>query len=157
MESFLERVPLDNDTGSVTLTRTNFGVIALSISGLYHTESNTQLSFNADLGPVETAVYYDNSTISPEQLLVHSGDPPASTTGVISLQDLGTCPENRENERIVYSVFRTNALFLTPETACNQSAIGSIVLGVKKSGSKNCSSQSVIVDLQQLNKVRARL
>ena len=150
-------VPLDNDTGSVTFTRTNFGVVALSIGGLYHTESNTQLSFSADLGPVETAVYYDNSTISPEQLLVHSGDPPASTTGVISLQDLGTCPENRENERIVYSAFRTNALFLTPETACNQSAIGSIVLGVKKSGSKNCSSQSVIVDLQQLNKVKAGL
>jgi hypothetical protein len=91
LESFLERVPLDNDTGSVTFTRTNFGVVALSIGGLYHTESNTQLSFSADLGPVETAVYYDNSTISPEQLLVHSGDPPASTIGVISLQDLGTC------------------------------------------------------------------
>ena len=149
LEVFLDRVPLHNGTAMTTFTRNNFGIVAMNT-----TELDSQLlAFGANLGPVETAVS-DNKTISPEQLLVGSGALSGDTTGEISLGELDTsCPLNGENERVAYSVFRTDALFLTPETACQQFAVGSIILGVRKSGGKDCETGSVIVDLQQLNEV----
>ena len=141
----VDHVPLVNGT---TFTRKNFGFVVLNTSS----ETDRVLTFSADLGPVETAVF-DNRTISQEQLSVDSERPQSTATGALSLPGLDACPQIPENGRIVYSAFRTNALFLTPDTACNQSAIGSIVLGVRKSASTTCHTSSVIVDLQQLNEV----
>ena len=150
LNDFADRIPLNNAVESATFALKNFGIVALDIGSPYGTDVGPQQTFSADLGPVESAVA-DNRTILQEQLTVSSEAVSSDTTGSLSLQSLGTCKQqNGETNRVVYSVFRTNALFLTPETACQQFAIGSIILGVRKS---NCPTLPVTVDLQSLNEV----
>ena len=145
LNRFLDLVPVDNETGNATFTLNNFGVIALLIN-----DTNTQQTFSANLGPVSNAVS-SNDTISGEQLLVTS-EPISNTTGSLS-HSLDSCSQDSSSQRVAYSVFRTNALFLTPETACEQFTVGSVIVGVRINGNRGCNTTSVIVDLQQLTEV----
>lgn len=152
LNRFLDLVPVDNETGNVTFTLNNFGVIALELMSI--NESEIQQTFSANLGPVKNAVS-SKETIPAEELLVTS-EPISNTTGLITpqLQGLESCLQANGSQRIAYSVFRTAALFLTPETACEQFAIGSIILGVRMNvDNKRCSATSVTVDMQQLTEV----
>lgn len=152
LNRFLDLVPVDNETGNVTFTLNNFGVIALELRSI--NESEIQQTFSANLGPVTNAVS-SKETIPAEQLLVTS-EPISNTTGLLTpqLQGLEACLQTNRSQRIAYSVFRTAALFLTPETACEQFAIGSIILGVRTNvDDKRCSATSVTVDMQQLIEV----
>ena len=145
LNRFLDLVPVDNETGNATFTFNNFGIIALIIN-----DSATQQTFSANLGPVTSAVS-SNEAIAGNQLLVTPDSEPISdSTGSISSQ---TCSQSSGGQRVAYSVFRTNALFLTNETACTQFAVGSIIMGVRMNGSRGCNTASVIVDLQQLTEV----
>ena len=82
-----------------------------------------------------------------------TADPISNATGSTEIQDLTSCPLLNSSQRIAYSVFRTDALFLTPETGCTNFTIGSIILGVRATISQGCNITSVIVDMEQLEEV----
>ena len=150
LNRFLDLVPVDNITGTATFPLTNFGIVAVETRSLNQTD--IQQAFSADLGPVSNAVS-SNKTIAVNQLLVKR-EPIANTTGSISSQDLYSCSlSSNSTQRILYSVFRTDALFLTPDTACSRFSVGSIILGVRVKDAGGCNSTSVTVDMQQLEKV----
>ena len=129
----------------------NFGIILDLIDTT--DEDGKYDSFSADLGPIEKAVV-SNEQISPEQLIVDSGVL-SNVTGSLGLNGLGGCAQSRERLRIVYSVFRTDALFLTPETACDLYAISSIIVGVGVNAS--CATKlSVDIDLELLTEVYSK-
>ena len=111
-------------------------------------------SFSADLGPINAAVL-SNEQISPEQLIVDSGVL-SNVTGSLGLNGLGECAQSRDRLRIVYSVFRTDALFLTPETACDLYAISSIIVGVGVNASNCATKLSVDIDLELLTEVYSK-
>ena len=150
LNRFLDLVPVDNITGTATFPLPNFGIVAVETSSLNQTE--IQQVFSADLGPVSNAVS-SNETIAVNQLLIKR-EPISNTTGSISSQDLYSCSlSSNSTQRISYSVFRTDALFLTPDTACSRFSVGSIILGVRVKDAGGCNSTSVTVDMQQLEKV----
>ena len=133
----------------MTITLRNYGVIVLDINASNENERKYD-SFSADLGAVETAVL-SKEQISPEQLIVSSGIL-SNVTGSLGLKGLDECAaHNREHLRIVYSVYRTDALFLTPETACDLYAISSIIVGVN--ASKYATKLSAKIDLERLMEV----
>ena len=148
LNRFVDLVPVDNQTGNVTFTLNNFGLIALDTNLLNQT---TVQAFSANLGPVTVAVS-SREIISANQLLV-TADPISNATGSIEIQDLTSCPLLNSSQRIAYSVFHTDALFLTPETGCTNFTVGSIILGVRANISQGCNITSVIVDLEQLQEV----
>ena len=148
LNRFLDLIPVNNETGNVTFTLNNFGIIALETSSLDQTEPGQ--AFSADLGPVTNAVS-SSETIVIDQLLVTS-KPISNVTGSISLQNLSSCVGSG-SQRIAYSVFRTDALFLTPDTACTRFTVGSIILGVRVNDIRGCNTTSVTLDMQQLEEV----
>lgn len=133
LNQLLDSVPLDNETGNVTYTLNNFAAVA--------TFSNIKQTFSIS----DTAS--SNETISPKQLLVNS-EPASHATGSITPQGLDSC-----NQRIIYSVFRTDALFLTPETACQRFAVGSIILGVRVNDTSSCNNTFVSLDILPIEEV----
>ena len=145
LNRFLDLIPVNNETGNVTFTLNNFGIIALETSSLDQTQS-----FSVDLGPVVNAMT-SSEVISSTQLLVENS-PLEDVTASISLQNLSSCVGSG-SQRIAYSVFRTDALFLTPDTACTRFTVGSIILGVRVNDTRGCNTTSVIVDMQQLEEV----
>ena len=151
LNKFLDLVPVDN-TDNATFTLTNFGIVVVETSSLNQTTDTQQQIFSADLGPVSNAVS-SNKTIATHQLLVKDV-PISNTTGSISSQDLYSCSlSSNSTQRISYSVFRTDALFLTPDAACSRFVVGSIILGVRVNDAGGCNSTSVTVDMQQMEKV----
>ena len=148
LNRFLDLIPINNETGNVTFTLNNFGIIALETSSLDQTEPGQ--AFSADLGPVTNAVSSSEAIVT-DQLLVTS-KPISNVTGSISLQNLSSCVGSG-SQRIAYSVFRTDALFLTPDTACTRFTVGSIILGVRVNDIRGCNTTSVTVDMQQLEQV----
>ena len=146
LNRFLDLIPVNNETGNVTFTLNNFGIIALETSSLDQTQS-----FSVDLGPVVNAVT-SSEVISSTQLLVENS-PLEDVTGSITPQNLSSCSLNSGSQRIAYSVFRTDALFLTPDTACTRFTVGSIILGVRVNNTRGCNTTSVTLDMQQLEAV----
>ena len=112
-------------------------------------------SFSADLGEVEDAVM-SNKNISTEQLIV-SSEILSNATGSVGLEGLDACFHSRDPLRIVYSVYRTDALFLTPETACDLYAISTIIVGVSVNDSACAAALSTSLDMQQLTEVNSHL
>ena len=155
LDKFLTLVPLD-DTDKVTFALNNYGVSTVNINTTQQgVDYDSKQTFSADLGPVEIAVQ-SNDKISPEQLIV-SPEVVSNATGSLALEGLDVCPQKRDSLRIIYSAFRTDALFLTPETSCTEYAVGSIIVGVRIVGASNCEEiLSVIVDLQELKEVSLR-
>ena len=146
----MDLIPVDTDNATFTLT--NFGIVVVETSSLNQKTETQQQVFSADLGPVSNAVS-SNQTIATHQLLVKDV-PISNTTGSISSQDLYSCSlSSNSTQRISYSVFRTDALFLTQDTACSRFSVGSIILGVRVKDAGGCNSTSVTVDMQQLEKV----
>ena len=126
-------MPLDNETGNVTFTLDNFAAVA--------TFTNKKQTFSFS----DTSS--SNETTSLKQLLANS-EPAPHETGSITPQGLDSC-----NQRIIYSVFRTDALFLTPETACQRFAVGSIILGVRVNNTSRCNDTFVSLDIHPFEEV----
>ena len=137
-------MPLNNETGNITFTRNNFGLIALEIN----TASEKQQTFNF----AQTS--HANESITSEQLSVTS-EPISGVSGSLSPQGLDSCSSGIDSRRIAYSVFQSPGLFLTPETVCEEFAIGSVILGVRVTNSSVCNTP-VIVNLRQLAEVKNR-
>ena len=69
-------------------------------------------------------------------------------TASIKLQGLDSCLQQNSSQRIAFSVFQTDALFLTPDTACTDFTVGSVILGVRANTTTACNSLSVMVNVQ---------
>ena len=86
-----------------------------------------------------------NSSGINEEALVTMMDPLLNATASAKLPESlfdGIITYASPWQRIVYSVFLTNALFLTLDTDCGDSAVGSIVLGVDVNSSVANSSET---------------
>ena len=95
------------------------------------------------MGSVEEAIR--NSSGITEEVLVTMMDPlPNATASVELSQSLfdGNSTYASLRQRIVYNVFLTNVLFLTLDTNCENSTIGSIILGVDVNSSVTNISMS---------------
>lgn len=149
LNRFADLVPPDNQTGNFTYTLNQFAILALDSSPINHT---CHQFFSVHLGPVRDAV--SSRDMIPENQLLVTAEPISNATGSIDLQDVNSCLLNNcSGQRISYSVFRTDALFLTPETVCTDFTIGSIILGVRANISKGCNVTSVFIDMEQLQEV----
>ncbi len=60
-----------------------------------------------------------------------------------------------QSDRIFYTIFTRNTLFLTPETDCDEFAIGSVVVAVDVNHCSNLSSE-IELDFEELDEVSGR-
>ena len=104
-------------------------------------ESFSGESLSVNLGPVEEAIR--NSSGINEEALVTMMDSLLNVTASAKLPESlfdGITTYALPWQQIVYSVFLTNALFLTLDSDCGDSAVGSIILGVDVNSSVTNSS-----------------
>ena len=133
LREFVNTVPIPpnstNNTQSFALK--NFALLLQDVNP----ESFSGESLSVNLGPVEEAIR--NSSGINEDALITMLDPLLNATASAKLPESlfdGITTYASPWQRIVYSVFLTNALFLTLDTDWD-SAVGSIILGVNVNSS----------------------
>ena len=136
---FVKTVPIPPNSTSNTLVfaLNNFPLLLRDVNP----ESFIGESLSVNLGSVEEAIR--NSSGINEVALVTMMDPLLNATASAKLPESlfdGITTYASPWQRIVYSVFLTNALFLTLDTGCGDSVVGSIVLGVDVNSSLTNSS-----------------
>lgn len=134
------------DSDNLTFNLNNFATI-ISQSPSYNDRGRQ--TFSARFGSPEEAVC-EMTQILEEQLAV-SSQPTADSTGSVTVSR--TSEERAGTRRVSYSVFRTDSLFLTPETTGGDYAIGSIIVGVRESGVLANNDETVTVNLQPISVV----
>lgn len=76
----------------------------------------------------------------------------AHPTGSITIPN--TFEGRASTRRVSYSIFRTDALFLTPKITGNDYALGSVIIGVRGSGVlANNSDETLTINLQPVSEV----
>ena len=132
-------IPANSTNNTLAFPLDNFALLLRDVNP----ESFSGESFNVNLGPVEEAIR-NSSGITKEALVTMMDPLPNATASVKLPQSLfdGNTTYVLPSQRIVYSVFLTNALFLTLDTNCENSAIGSIILGVDVNSSVTNISMS---------------
>ena len=138
------------ENASLTFTLNNFGTIISESSALNTSQTHV---FNVEIGPVQEAIC-TSTEISDEQLSL-SSHLAADSTGSIVLQNISDCIENVQ--RISFSVFRTDALFLTPETVNGNYQVGSIIISARAHETQTCEGSKLVINLQPVGKVRVNL
>ena len=116
------------------------------------THSSYPQIFSANATSVDNNICGSKEIEEQEIAVLVSSQSAADATGSITLQSTSECG----SQRISYSVFRTDALFLTPDTTTsNDYAVGSVIIGVRAvtSGALMCTDRSVKIKLQQIWKV----
>ena len=136
---FVNTVPIPPNSTNNTLVfaLNNFALLLRDVNP----ESFSGESLSVNLGPVEEVIR--NSSGINEEALVTMMDPLLNATASAKLPESlfdGIITYASPWQRIVYGVFFTNALFLTLDTDCGDSAVGSIVLGVDVNSSVTNSS-----------------
>ena len=154
LRKFANTVPIPANSTSNTLAfpLDNFALLLRD----ENPKSFSGESFSVNLGPVEKAIR--NSSGINEEALVTVMDPLPNATASVDLpQSLfdGNTTYASRRQRIVYSVFLTNALFLTTDTDCENSTIGSVILGVDVNGSVTNISGEIKLAFQQFRMVCA--
>lgn len=142
LKNFQNSVVLDSGIGNLTFTHNNFAIV---LTDSYSPHERPQSTFRVSLGSAEEGVC-NSEQILQDQISVPS-DSTAIVTGSITLH---RCIDNTVSRRISYSLFRTDALFLTPATTSGQYTIGSVILGVSANGTEMCD---VTVNLQPVTEV----
>ena len=145
LNRFSDRVPVDNQTGTINFTLDNFGVIAIDSEAV---DQMTYQVLSAGHGPVKN-VLSSAKELFTDQLLFASEHIP-NVSASIKLQGLNLCFYGNNSQRIVFSVFHSDALFLTPDTVCTDFAVGSIILGVRFNVSEQCKLPSITIEFGQL-------
>jgi len=116
-------------------------------------------AFSVNLGPIQEAIN-NTSRINEESLVTMMTPLPNATASAELPESLFTTntPGNPvPRRRVIFSVFLTNTLFLTPETDCTNSTIGSVVLGIGVNSSVpnfRLSSGGIRLVFQQYREVR---
>ena len=136
---FVKTVPIPPNSTSNTLifALNNFPLLLRDVNP----ESFSGEPLSVKLGSVEEAIR--NSSGINEEALVTMMDPLLNETASAKLPESlldGITTYASPCQRIVYSVFFTSALFLTLDTGCRDSAVGSTVLGVVVNSSLTNSS-----------------
>lgn len=96
--------------------------------------------FSIDLGAVGEAIR--NTTGIDEESLATMLVPNATASAELPESLFEGDVNTARRQRVTFSVFLTNTLFLTPETDCRESAIGSVVLSVGVNSSATNTSLS---------------
>ena len=143
LNRFQDGVVMEAGSDNLTFTLTNFATVITDSSPL---DESNRLTFSISFRSPEEAVC-ESYDITGAQLAV-SSQPAADAIGSITFSECGS-------QRISYSVFRTDALFLTPETTTSDDyAVGSVIIGVRTvSGALPCDSETLSVNLQPLSEV----
>ena len=134
LREFVNTVPIPPNSTNNTqpFALKNFALLLQDVNP----ESFSGESLSVNLGPVEEAIR--NSSGINEDALITMLDPLLNATASAKLPESlfdGITTYASPWQRIVYSVFLTNALFLTLDTDCVDSAVGSIILGVNVNSS----------------------
>lgn len=149
MSLFQDKAVIVSDRENLTFARNNFAIIISDLEPLTHNENDEQ-TFSVQFGSPEEAVC--NSTPISERQLAVSSQPSPYTTGSVSIPD--TLKGRAGAQRVSYSVFRTDLLFLTPKITGNDYTIGSIIVGVRGSGILANNSEEVLtIGLQPVSEV----
>ena len=117
-------IPTNSTNDTLTFALNNFALLLRDVDP----RNFLGESFSIDLGAVGEAIQ-NTDGIDEERLvtmLVPNATASAELPELLFEEDINTLPR----QRVTFSVFLTNALFLTPETNCLESAIGSVVLSV---------------------------
>ena len=125
-------IPANSTNNTLAFPLDNFALLLRDVNP----ESFSGESLSVNLGPVEEAIR--NSSGINEEALVTMMDPLPNATVSAKLPESlfdGITTYASPWQRIVYSVFLTNVLFLTLDTNCGDSAVGSIILGVNVNSS----------------------
>ena len=96
--------------------------------------------FSIDLGAVGEAI--QNTAGVDEESLVTMLVPNATASAELPESLFEENVNTARRQRVTFGVFLTNTLFLTPETDCRESAIGSVVLSVGVNSSATNTSLS---------------
>lgn len=146
---FQDKAEIGSDRENLTFARNNFAIIISDLEHLTNNQNDEQ-TFSVQFGSPEEAVC--NSTPISERQLAVSSQPGAYATGSVAIPD--TLKGRAGAQRVSYSVFRTDLLFLTPAITGNDYAIGSIIVGVRGSGIlANNSEEALIIELQPVSEV----
>ena len=132
-------IPANSTNNTLAFPLDNFALLLRDVNP----ESFSGESFSVNLGSVEEAIR--NSSGISEEVLVTMMDPLPNATASVELpQSLfdGSTAYASPWQRIVYSIFLSNSLFLTLDTNCENFAIGSIILGVDVNSSVTNISMS---------------
>ena len=97
-------------------------------------------SFSIDLGGVREAIR--NTARIIEESLATTLVPNATASAELPESLFEEDANTALRQRVTFSVFLTNTLFLTPETDCRESATGSVVLSVGVNSSTTNTSLS---------------
>ena len=97
--------------------------------------------FSIDLGAVGEAI--QNTAGIDEESLVTMLVPNATASAELPESLFEENVNTARRQRVTFGVFLTNTLFLTPETDCRESAIGSVVLSVGVNSSATNTSLSI--------------
>ena len=124
---FVNTVPIPPNSTNNTLVfaLNNFALLLRDVNP----ESFSGESLSVNLGPVEEVIR--NSSGINEEAFVTMMDPLLNATASAKLPESlfnGITTYASPWQQIVYSVFLTNALFLTLDTDCGDSVVGSIIL-----------------------------
>ena len=143
-------IPVNSTNNTLAFAFKNFALLLRDVNP----KGFSGESFSVNLGPVEEAIR--NSSGINEEALVTMMEPLYNATASAKLPDSlfdgkTTCVSPWQ--RIVYSVFLTNALFLTLDTDCENSTIGSIILGVDVNNSVMNITGEMHLGFQQLRTV----
>lgn len=112
------------------------------------TYCNALHSPSADLGEVNEA-----DEIDPDSLTT-SNQTFANATASVGVPASIFEGVQNDSQRLSYSVFLLNSLFLTPETDCSDFAIASVILSVNTNISAANLSEGVLLTFQQLEQVK---
>ena len=138
-------IPENATNRTLLLIQDTFAILVQDIDP----ENLSSIAFSADL---------DNAEINEESVMTTTELMPDATASAELLDPLldSLQESNREFERLSYTIFLLDSLFQTPETACNDTAIGSIIQSIRVNNSNitNPTETIILLSFQRLNEVR---
>ena len=138
-------IPENATNRTLILIRDTFAILVQDIDP----ERLSSIAFSADL---DNAEVNDESVGRTRELM-----PDATASAELLDPLLDSLQEsNRDFERLSYTIFFSDTLFQTPETACTDIAIGSFIQSIRVNGSTvvNKTETVILLSFQRLNEVR---
>ena len=127
-------MPTNSTNDTLAFALNNFALLLRNVNPMNFSGE----LFSIDLGTVGEAIRTGIDEESLATTLIPNATASAILPESLFEEDVNTAPR----QRVTFSVFLTNTLFLTPETDCRESAIGSVVLSVGVNSSTTNTSLS---------------
>lgn len=129
-------MPTNSTNDTLTFALNNFALLLRDVDP----RNFSGELFSIDLGAVGEAI--QNTAGIDEESLVTMLVPNATASAELPESLFEENVNTARRQRVTFGVFLTNTLFLTPETDCRESAIGSVVLSVGVNSSATNTSLS---------------